>query len=320
MSAQRPHADDRGGAAVRGRRDQQDGERARGLSVRGLQEPVPRGLARWSEGHHDLPAEQRHRLGARGHQGAGAVAQRVAAGPEGRSGPARAPRLDAAAGAGKPASGRVARISPRATSPGPTWSRFPSAGNPSPSSSARSGNPAVPFEVWVNGAEQPRGLGAIAKALSMDMRSEDRAWLKMKLDALAQGARRAGLRDPDAADRRQAVAERRRLGIRQHRALALRAARRVQGTRSARHAGTECAVLQEGAEGRTARHDELDRGHRQCEHRRRLRARREGTAPARRQPAAVFDLARRRVSEGARRPVQADLARHARRRCRTGSA
>jgi ribonucleoside-diphosphate reductase alpha chain len=45
---------------------------------------------------------------------------------------------------------------------------------------------AQPFEVWVNGAEQPRGLGAIAKTLSMDMRSEDRAWLKMKLDALAK--------------------------------------------------------------------------------------------------------------------------------------
>jgi ribonucleoside-diphosphate reductase alpha chain len=48
------------------------------------------------------------------------------------------------------------------------------------------GDPPAPFEVWVNGAEQPRGLGAIAKALSMDMRSEDRAWLKMKLDALAK--------------------------------------------------------------------------------------------------------------------------------------
>jgi ribonucleoside-diphosphate reductase alpha chain len=42
-----------------------------------------------------------------------------------------------------------------------------------------------PFEVWVNGAEQPRGLGAVAKTLSMDMRANDRAWLKMKLDALA---------------------------------------------------------------------------------------------------------------------------------------
>jgi ribonucleoside-diphosphate reductase alpha chain len=50
----------------------------------------------------------------------------------------------------------------------------------------QTGTPAAPFEVWVNGAEQPRGLGAIAKTLSMDMRSEDRAWLKMKLDALAK--------------------------------------------------------------------------------------------------------------------------------------
>ncbi|MBX6419764.1 MAG: adenosylcobalamin-dependent ribonucleoside-diphosphate reductase [Nevskia sp.] len=41
-----------------------------------------------------------------------------------------------------------------------------------------------PFEVWVNGAEQPRGLGATAKLLSMDMRSDDRAWLRLKLEAL----------------------------------------------------------------------------------------------------------------------------------------
>ena len=43
----------------------------------------------------------------------------------------------------------------------------------------------LPFEVWVNGAEQPRGLGALAKTLSMDMRVNDAAWLKLKLDALA---------------------------------------------------------------------------------------------------------------------------------------
>ena len=42
-----------------------------------------------------------------------------------------------------------------------------------------------PFEVWVNGAEQPRGLGALAKTLSMDMRTNDAAWLQLKLDALA---------------------------------------------------------------------------------------------------------------------------------------
>jgi ribonucleoside-diphosphate reductase alpha chain len=47
------------------------------------------------------------------------------------------------------------------------------------------GGRAFPFEVWVNGAEQPRGLGAVAKTLSMDMRANDRAWLKMKLDVLA---------------------------------------------------------------------------------------------------------------------------------------
>ena len=44
----------------------------------------------------------------------------------------------------------------------------------------------VPFEVWVNGSEQPRGLGAVAKTLSMDMRANDKAFLKLKLDALAK--------------------------------------------------------------------------------------------------------------------------------------
>ena len=44
--------------------------------------------------------------------------------------------------------------------------------------------PSYPFEVWVNGSEQPRGLGAIAKTLSMDMRAQDRQWLDVKLSAL----------------------------------------------------------------------------------------------------------------------------------------
>jgi len=42
------------------------------------------------------------------------------------------------------------------------------------------------FEVWVNGSEQPRGLGAVAKTLSMDMRANDPAWLRLKLDTLAK--------------------------------------------------------------------------------------------------------------------------------------
>ena len=43
-----------------------------------------------------------------------------------------------------------------------------------------------PFEVWVNGERTPRGLGALAKNLSMDLRAQDRAWLKLKLDSLAR--------------------------------------------------------------------------------------------------------------------------------------
>jgi len=42
------------------------------------------------------------------------------------------------------------------------------------------------FEVWVNGSEQPRGLGAVAKTLSMDMRADDPGWLKLKLDTLSK--------------------------------------------------------------------------------------------------------------------------------------
>ncbi|MCK6389657.1 MAG: adenosylcobalamin-dependent ribonucleoside-diphosphate reductase [Azonexus sp.] len=45
---------------------------------------------------------------------------------------------------------------------------------------------AWPFEVWANGPAEPRGLGAVAKTLSMDMRANDHGWLEMKLEALAK--------------------------------------------------------------------------------------------------------------------------------------
>ncbi|MDR0529329.1 MAG: adenosylcobalamin-dependent ribonucleoside-diphosphate reductase [Zoogloeaceae bacterium] len=45
---------------------------------------------------------------------------------------------------------------------------------------------AWPFEVWANGPAEPRGLGVVAKTLSMDMRANDRGWLQMKLDCLAR--------------------------------------------------------------------------------------------------------------------------------------
>jgi ribonucleoside-diphosphate reductase alpha chain len=41
-----------------------------------------------------------------------------------------------------------------------------------------------PVETYVCGNEQPRGLAAIAKVLSVDMRTGDAQWLKMKIDAL----------------------------------------------------------------------------------------------------------------------------------------
>lgn len=41
-----------------------------------------------------------------------------------------------------------------------------------------------PLEVYIAGNEAPRGLGAIAKALSVDMRTDDGAFLEMKLDSL----------------------------------------------------------------------------------------------------------------------------------------
>ncbi|MGI9286267.1 MAG: hypothetical protein ACR2P1_12835, partial [Pseudomonadales bacterium] len=52
------------------------------------------------------------------------------------------------------------------------------------------GTPQV-FEVWVIGAEQPRGLAALAKNLSMDMRAMDNKWLQLKLNSLSKTAGQA---------------------------------------------------------------------------------------------------------------------------------
>jgi ribonucleoside-diphosphate reductase alpha chain len=53
-----------------------------------------------------------------------------------------------------------------------------------------------PFEVWVNGTDEPRGLGALAKTLSMDMRTNDPAWLRLKLDAMSTVAEEHALEMP----------------------------------------------------------------------------------------------------------------------------
>jgi ribonucleoside-diphosphate reductase alpha chain len=41
-----------------------------------------------------------------------------------------------------------------------------------------------PFEVWVTGGNPPRGLGSLSKMLSLDMHTEDVAWVGRKLEVL----------------------------------------------------------------------------------------------------------------------------------------
>ena len=118
--------------------------------------------------------------------------------------------------------GRAARICRMATPPGPscsntrrqppcswvTWTRSNPARAPSRSKCGW----------WCRPA---RGLGAVAKTLSMDMRANDRGWLKLKLDALAKtvGEKPFELRFPPTANRTDAG---RRLRLRPGRALPLR--------------------------------------------------------------------------------------------------
>ena len=85
-----------------------------------------------------------------------------------------------------------------------------------------------PFEVWVNGAEQPRGLGAIAKTLSMDMRTDDRAWLDMKLSALQKAGGDDGFEMAMPPDGRQGARAEPGVGLRAAGALSLQRARRVR--------------------------------------------------------------------------------------------
>jgi ribonucleoside-diphosphate reductase alpha chain len=67
---------------------------------------------------------------------------------------------------------------------------LPQAGEGANASLRESSIPGInhPFEVWVNGSEQPRGLGALAKSLSMDMRTRDPVWVRMKLEMLMKTA------------------------------------------------------------------------------------------------------------------------------------
>lgn len=43
-----------------------------------------------------------------------------------------------------------------------------------------------PFEVWVNGAKPPRGMGSVAKMLSLDMYTDDARWVRRNLEVMAK--------------------------------------------------------------------------------------------------------------------------------------
>ena len=100
---------------------------------------------------------------------------------------------------------------------------------------------AYPFEVWINGAEQPRGLGAIAKTLSMDMRTDDRAWLDMKLSALQKAVGDDAFEMAMPPDGRKVRVPSLVSRFRQADPLSRERARRIRRRRQRQDAGRRCA-------------------------------------------------------------------------------
>ena len=305
-----PHGDERRRAAVRRHRDQQDGERPRRLSVRRVQGPLLRGVEGGAEGHRHLPPEQRAGRRARGRR---ARRRRrpdprtsTPPTPTGASGStARCSRRSRAC------AGRGARSSPTAIPAGPTWSATRSATSPCSSATSTTGRRIRSR----SGSTAPSSRAAsarIAKTLSMDMRTADRAWLDMKLSALQKAGGDDGFEMAMPPDGRK-----------------VRVPSLVSGfARLIRYRCNELGAFAGEGSGRTPVVDalmgpkepkagpdgtlSLDRRRRQPRHRRRLRAVPEGAGDARRAAPAVLDVAVRRVPARARRPVQGAVARHAR--------
>ncbi len=172
----------------------------------------------------------------------------------------------------------------------------------------------LPFEVWVNGAEQPRGLAALAKTLSMDMRANDAAWLQPQARRAGHGVGRALVRDAVAAARRAAPVPRRGGGHRGGDPLALRAARRAAGAAARRRCSTRCSAATSRAPAPRARW----RGRWTCPTRPAARRSpltlKEVQLPAdrrRARDAAVRDRLLGQLPARARRPGAPAVARHA---------
>ncbi|KAI1699010.1 hypothetical protein Ddc_18802 [Ditylenchus destructor] len=128
----------------------------------------------------------------------------------------------------------------------------------------RSVRPHLALRGLGHGAEQPRGLGAMAKTLSMDLRANDAAWLRLKLDALATVAEERSFEMPHAAARRAAAVP----------AWSRRPRRRA----ARRRCWTRCSPAR--AAYRHRRHAGLGGGRRQPRHRRAVHADAQGGQPA----------------------------------------
>jgi hypothetical protein len=103
--------------------------------------------------------------------------------------------------------------------------------------------PDVPFEVWVNGAEQPRGMGALAKTLSMDMRANDASLAAPEARRPGHRGRGALLRDAHSAQHGEKRSVPRRGGGHRGRdPLALRAAGRAAGRAAPRRWSMPCSA------------------------------------------------------------------------------
>ena len=169
-----------------------------------------------------------------------------------------------------------------------------------------------PFEVWVNGSEQPRGLGALAKSLSMDMRTRDAVWVRMKLEMLMKSAGDDAFdmpMPPDGEIKRMPSSGRR---LRPSAEIPHRGTRRAGSLRRREHADDGRTVRQKRTQDRHRWHHELDGGRLQRGFGRRLRAGTERTATTRRPAPPLFDVAGGRVSARAGRIVQGTESGHAR--------
>ena len=118
LRAQAHKGDGGRGRAVHRHQHLQDGERARGLSVRRIRGPLPRGVEGGPQGPRDLPAEHRARRGAVARQPAKTPAQQPSSCRRTEPPPRRSRRCPRRCS--RACAGRAAPSCPTATPRGPT--------------------------------------------------------------------------------------------------------------------------------------------------------------------------------------------------------